>query len=125
MAALRTDWKGVFTPIVTPFAADGTLDEDKTRALVELLIGEGVHGVIAAGSTGEWFSLSDGERLRLFAVVKEQVAGRLPVIGGTSAIGTREAVGLTSAARDMGLNGCMVLPPPYAMPSRRGVVQFF
>ncbi|MFO0996319.1 MAG: dihydrodipicolinate synthase family protein [Alphaproteobacteria bacterium] len=125
MATRRTNWKGVFPACVTPFKADGALDETATRRMIDMFIAEGVSGLIIAGSTGEWFSLTDEERVRLFAIAKEHTAGRVPVIGGTSAIGTREAVALTKAAKDLGLDGVMVLPPPYALPTRREVVAHF
>ena len=122
MAHQRCDWQGVYPASVTPFTEDGALDEQATRDLIEVFLAEGVHGFIAVGSTGEWFSLSDQERVRVFEIYKEQVKGRVPVVAGTSAIGTRETVALTQAAKDLGLDGCMVLPPPYAMPSRDDVL---
>lgn len=125
MAKLRTDWKGVFPACVTPFTKDGAMDQAATRKMIDMFIADGVSGLIIAGSTGEWFSLSDEERIDLFALAKEHVAGRVPVIAGTSAIATREAVKLTKAAKDLGLDGCMVLPPPYALPSRREVIGHF
>ena len=122
MTELRCDWKGVFPAAVTPFTQEGTVDEGSLRLLIDLFISEGVQGLVAVGSTGEWFSLNDEERVHVFRIFHEQVAGRVPVVGGTSAIGTRETVALTEVARDIGLDGCLVLPPPYAMPSRSEVV---
>jgi 4-hydroxy-tetrahydrodipicolinate synthase len=125
MPKLRTQWKGVFPACVTPFAKDGAFDKDATRKMIDMFIAEGASGLIVAGSTGEWFSLSEQERIDLFAVSKEHAAGRVTVIGGTSAIHTDEAVRLTQAAKKLGLDGVMVLPPPYALPSRREVVNHF
>ncbi len=125
MAKLRTDWKGVFPACVTPFAKDGSVDEAATRKMIDMFLADGVDGLIIAGSTGEWFSLTDKERVDLFAVAQEHTAGRVPVLAGTSAIGTREAVELTKAAKKLGMAGCMVLPPPYALPSRREVIAHF
>ena len=125
MAALRTDWKGVFPPVVTPFTDDGTIDEAAFRKVIEAQIEDGAHGIIVAGSTGEWFSLADDERIRLFEVACEQVAGRRPLLAGTAAIGTGHAVALTRAAKRIGCDGCMVLPPPYALPTRREVVAHY
>lgn len=122
MAHVRCDWQGVYPAAVTPFTKDGALDEQATRDLIEVFLADGVHGFIAVGSTGEWFSLSDEERVRVFEIYKEQVKGRVPIVAGTSAIGTRETVALTQAAKDLGLDGCMVLPPPYAMPTKEEVV---
>ncbi len=125
MSELRCDWKGAFPASVTPFTEDGAIDEAALRQLIDLFIAEGVHGLIAVGSTGEWFSLSDEERIRVFEIFHEQAAGRVTVVAGTSSIGTRETVALTRAAKDIGLDGCMVLPPPYAMPARAEVIAHF
>ncbi len=125
MASARTDWQGVFTPIVTPFTPDGAFNEDAVRKIIDQQIAEGAHGIIAAGSTGEWFSMTDNERIRLFEVCHEQVAGRRPLLAGTAAIGTDQAVALTRAAKKIGCDGCMVLPPPYALPSKREVIAHY
>jgi 4-hydroxy-tetrahydrodipicolinate synthase len=125
MASARTDWQGVFTPIVTPFTSDGAFNEDAVRKIIDQQIAEGAHGIIAAGSTGEWFSMTDNERIRLFEVCHEQVAGRRPLLAGTAAIGTDQAVALTRAAKKIGCDGCMVLPPPYALPSKREVIAHY
>ena len=63
MATARTDWQGLFTPIVTPFTPDGAFDEAAVRKIIDQQIAEGAHGIIAAGSTGEWFSMTDNERI--------------------------------------------------------------
>ena len=125
MATQRIDWTGVYPPVVTPFHADGGIDEAKLRAIVDLLIAEGCHGIIATGSTGEWFSVSDDERKRIFDICHEQVAGRVPLLAGTSTIGTDHAVALTRYAKKIGYDGVMVLPPPYALPTIKEVIAHF
>jgi 4-hydroxy-tetrahydrodipicolinate synthase len=125
MAKLRTQWKGVFPACVTPFDKNGAFDKAATRAMIDMFIDEGVSGLIVAGSTGEWFSLSNEERIDLFALAVEHTAKRVPVLGGTSTIATDEAVKLTQAAKKLGMDGVMVLPPPYALPSRREVIGHF
>ena len=125
MAKLRTNWAGVFTAAVTPFGSDGEMDMDAMRRLIDLLISEGVGGILVAGSTGEWYSLSDPEMRRLCEVSVSHAKGRVPIIFGTSAIGTREAVERTRMAKDLGADGCMVLPPPYVLASRREVLAHF
>jgi 4-hydroxy-tetrahydrodipicolinate synthase len=121
----RIDWNGVFAVMVTPFTEDGLLDESAMRQLIDLLIAEGVDGIVLAGSTGEWQSLSDDERIKIFRVGVDQARGRVKLIGGTSALNTPTVVNLTKAAKDIGLDGVMVLPPPYVMPTRREVRTFF
>lgn len=125
MSKLRTAWKGVFPACVTPFTKGGAPDAATTRAMIDMFIAEGASGLIVAGSTGEWFSLSNAERTDLFALAVEHTARRVPVIGGTSAIATDDAVALTRAAKKLGMDGVMVLPPPYALPSRREVINHF
>ncbi len=125
MANLRTKWHGVFVPVVTPFKKDGEFDEPACRKILDLLIAEGVHGIIVAGSTGEWFTMDNKEKIRLFEVAMDQVKGRVTLLGGTSAIATRDAVTLTQAAKDLKMDGVMLLPPPYALPNERELLAFF
>ena len=125
MGKVRTDWKGVFPPVVTPFKADGAIDEEAFRKVIDLQVADGAHGIIVAGSTGEWFSVSDAERIRLFEIAKEQIAGRRPLLAGTAAMATDHAVQLTKAAKRIGCDGCMVLPPPYVLPTTREVIAHY
>ena len=125
MSSLRTDWKGVFPPIVTPFTKTEEIDEAAFRKVIDLLIAEGVHGIIVAGSTGEWYSLADDEVSRLLEVAKDQIADRVPLLAGTSSMSTRHAVALTERAAKSGCAGAMVLPPPYVLPSADEVVAHF
>jgi 4-hydroxy-tetrahydrodipicolinate synthase len=125
MSKLRTDWKGIIVPVVTPFSKDYSLDEAACRQILEQLIDDGVHGIIVAGSTGEWFTLSNEERIRLFEIAADQVNGRVTLLGGTSAIATRDAVTLTQKAKDIGLDGTLVLPPPYALPNEAETIAYY
>ena len=113
MSEYRVDWKGTFVPSVTPFDKDGTFLEDHFRKVLEHLIADGVSGIIVAGCTGEWFSMSDTERRRLFEIAVEQIDGRVKVIAGTCAISTHETVALTRAAKDIGCDGCMIMSPHF------------
>jgi 4-hydroxy-tetrahydrodipicolinate synthase len=125
MSQRRTAWHGIFVPVVTPFTVTGEFDETACRQVLEQLIADGVHGIIVAGSTGEWFTLSNTERIRLFEVAKAQIRGRVTLLGGTAAIATHDAVALTQAARDLGMDGCMILPPPYVFPTERELLAHF
>ena len=98
----RIDWTGVYAPAVTPFTETGEINEAGFREVLDYLIGEGADGIIVAGCTGEWFSLGDSERARLFAVAREHIDGRAKVIAGTCAIATHQTIGLTQAAKDAG-----------------------
>jgi len=125
MAQRRTNWHGVFVPVVTPFTKNHEFDEKACRQIIDILIKDGVHGIIVAGSTGEWFTMNDSERIRLFEVAKDHVRGRVTLLGGTSAIATRDAVSLTKAAKNIGLDGVLLLPPPYVLPSEREILAAF
>jgi len=109
----RVDWHGSFAVIVTPFTREGDIDEDGYRRVVELVIEAGCHGVISAGSTGQFFLMSADERKRVIAIAADQASGRVPVLAGTSAIRPEDVIDLTSHAREVGCAGAMVLPPLY------------
>ncbi len=121
----RVSWSGSFVVAVTPFGRDGSFDEPAIRKLVECLITEGADGLVMAGSTGEWYTLTDAERIRLFQVTVHQTKGRAKVLAGTSAIATSDAVALTLAAKDAGCDGVMLLPPPYVLPTERELIAYF
>ena len=119
------DWHGSFAVIVTPFAEDGAIDENAYRQVVDLVIEAGCHGVISAGSTGEFFLMTNDERKRVFSIAVDQAGGRVPVIAGTSAIRTEDVVDLTRHAEDVGCAGTMLLPPIYIGVSDREVIEFY
>jgi 4-hydroxy-tetrahydrodipicolinate synthase len=116
-AACMTKIRGTFTVMVTPFDPAGAVDVAALRAFVEWQIGEGIHGLIPLGSTGEFLSLSDEEKETVAAVVIEQVRGRIPVLIGTGAEDTREVVRLSRRAEALGADGVMIIPPFYSTPT--------
>jgi 4-hydroxy-tetrahydrodipicolinate synthase len=116
---MRVNWSGVFVVSVTPFLEDGTFDEQGTRRLIETFIAEGVDGIVLAGSTGEWFTMSDDERVALFRLAHDTTRGRVKLLAGISAIATGSAVRLAASAREIGLDGALLLPPPYILPTDR------
>jgi 4-hydroxy-tetrahydrodipicolinate synthase len=119
------DWKGYIPAITTPFAADGALDTDAWRELVDWMVEEGMHGIAVAGTTGEWFSLLPEERVELFRLAADVVAGRITVLGGCMAFTPREVIGYAGAAKDAGLDGILLTPPPYVVPTDREIVAFY
>ncbi len=84
--------EGVYSVLPTPFQSNGDLDAASLRRVVDLFIGAGVNGVTALGVTGEVARLDDAERLRVLEVVVEQVNGRIGVVAGTTAEGTRTCI---------------------------------
>ena len=114
----KTELHGIIPPLATPLHADGSLNLDGVAALVEHVIGAGVHGVLALGSQGEAFALSDDERAAALDAILAAVNGRVPVIAGTGAITTREAIALTQQAQRAGADAVAIVTPFYISPSQ-------
>lgn len=103
--------EGVYSVLPTPFSANGDVDEGSLRRVVDLFIDAGVNGVTALGVTGEVARLDDAERRRVLDVVVEQVDGRIGVVAGTTADGTRTCIGHSRHAKVAGATAVMVSPP--------------
>jgi 4-hydroxy-tetrahydrodipicolinate synthase len=104
---------GVLSALLTPFDADGRLDEPTLRRVVDRNIDGGVHGVVACGSTGEFTTLSGDERRHVVETVIDQTAGRVPVVAQTGAQSTAEAIALSRHAEQAGAAVLMVVAPYY------------
>lgn len=109
----------VLTAMVTPFAPDGSIDFDVARRLAAFLVDEGSEGLVVAGSTGEGASLSDNEKLNLFACVAEAVS--VPVLAGSTFANTEASVALTSQVAATGVAGVLATTPAYSRPSQAGL----
>jgi len=103
--------EGVYSVLPTPFGPNGDLDEASLRRVVDLFIGAGISGVTALGVTGEVARLDDRERGRVLDVVAEQVNGRVGLVAGTSADGTRTCIAYSRQAKEAGATAVMVSPP--------------
>lgn len=125
MTSRRCEWHGVQVVAATPFTEYGEVDLAAFERLLDIYVADGVDGIIVAGSTGEWYTLHDDERLALFERAVARVGEQVTLIAGTSAIGTADAVSLTARAREQGMHGAMVLAPPYALPSERELLAHF
>ncbi|MGF9693962.1 dihydrodipicolinate synthase family protein [Rhizobium sp. 0TCS1.26] len=110
-------FRGVFTVMITPINADGKVNLEALAAFTDWQIREGVHGLIPLGSTGEFLSLSEEEWDAVARTVIETAAGHVPVLIGTGAEDTREAVRLSRKAEAMGADGVMIIPPFYSTPT--------
>ena len=111
------EFHGVMPPIVTPFNEDFSINVEALRGVVEHLTTEGVHAIIPTGSTGEFARLSIEERKQVLEVCIDQVGGRIPVIAGTAASGTREVIELSRHAESVGASGLQIVAPFYGQPS--------
>ncbi|WP_145143507.1 dihydrodipicolinate synthase family protein [Roseomonas gilardii] len=110
-------FRGTYTVMITPFTPEGALDLPALRRFVDWQIEQGIHGLIPLGSTGEFLSLSDEEQEAVAETVIRQAAGRVPVLIGTGAEDTREAVRLSRRAERLGADGVMIIPPFYSTPT--------
>ncbi len=108
--------RGYIMPLLTPFNADGSVDEQGMRTNIDYLIGEGIHGITLTGSFGEFPLLSEPERIRLYEVAVEEAAGRCTVIAGTAHARTDTVIELGDAAARAGMDGVMMTPPHYLRP---------
>ena len=114
-------FEGIYTPVVTPYRFDFSLDEDGFAAAIEHLIAAGVHGIIVAGTTGEYYAQTADERVALMKRAKDIIGTRLPLIVGTGAIRTEDSVFFAEAAKDAGADALLVATPPYAYPTGREI----
>jgi dihydrodipicolinate synthase/N-acetylneuraminate lyase len=119
------DWRGYIPATVTPFTEDLELDRKGFQEVIEWLVAEGMHGIVVAGSSGEWPSLTGEERVDLFRLAAEQVRGRVPLIGCCNAISPQESRAFARAAEEIGLDGIIVAPPPYSRPNDKEIVAFY
>jgi len=112
----------VLTAIVTPFREDGSVDLDGFLALCEHLLENGSDGLVVTGTTGEAPTLSDDERMMLYAAAVDAVGGRGTVVAGTGTYATAHSVHLTEQAHALGVDGFLVVTPYYNKPPQRGIV---
>jgi 4-hydroxy-tetrahydrodipicolinate synthase len=115
----------VLTATVTPFDSRGAVDFDKFREVCRFLVDNGSDGIVVAGTTGESPTLSDEERLTLFATAVEELGGDGTVVAGTGTYSTAHSVHLTEQAHELGVDGFLVVTPYYNKPPQRGIVEHF
>lgn len=116
---------GVHVAVVTPFAADGAVDHDALRKLIDGLLARGVQGIVPCGSTGEAATLTHDEHIAVIRTAVEAVGGRVPVIAGTGSNSTDEAVSLTRGAAEAGADAALLIAPYYIKPSQEGLYRHF
>lgn len=107
----RSDWKGVFPAITTPFRPNRSVDHDALAKHVEWMIESGCSGIVPLGSLGEAATLSFDEKVRILEVCSEAIDGEVPLIAGIAGLSTWECVALAQAAERTGCDGLMALPP--------------
>ena len=117
--------QGSFVAIVTPMHEDGSLDIPSLHQLIDFHITAGTDGIVIVGTTGESPTVDYDEHRELIKTTVDYVAGRIPVIAGTGANSTREAIELTQAAKDLGADACLLVAPYYNKPTQEGLYQHY
>lgn len=110
-------FEGIYTPIITPYFEDGSINWQAQAEIIDYLIDHGVHGLITGGSTGENYSQSIEERLQIAKFAKDQMKDQLPLIVGTGAMLTAESIALASGAKELGADALLLASPPYSVPT--------
>ena len=118
------NFKGAFTAIVTPFR-DGKVDEQGFVDLINFQIEEGIDGLVPCGTTGESATLGFDEHKRVVELTVKTVDGRVPVIAGTGANNTLEAIEFTESARESGADAVLSVAPYYNKPNQQGIYEHF
>lgn len=117
--------QGSLVAIVTPMLEDGGLDIPALNRLIEFHIEQGSDGIVIVGTTGESPTVDFDEHCLLIQTAVRQVNGRLPVIAGTGANSTKEAINLTQKAKELGADACLLVAPYYNKPTQAGLYQHF
>lgn len=116
--------KGIITAMVTPLSEDG-INEVATRKLVNKLINDGVHGLFVLGTNGEFYALSEAEKLALVKIVVDEAAGRVPVFAGSGGISTEEVIKVTNQFAELGVDAVSVITPYLIKLSDEELIQHY
>src|SRR6266446_2078796 len=123
---MKVDWmRGCATALVTPFTADGAIDEERMRALVDRQITGGVRLLVPCGTTGESATMTEAEDQRVIAITVEVARGRARVIAGTGSNSTSAAIEYSQRARDLGADAMLQVAPYYNKPTQEGMYTHF
>ena len=114
-------FEGIYTPVVTPYNDDFSINHHAFGQALEHLITSGVHGIIVAGTTGEYYAQSAEERVELMTLARKIIGKRLPLIVGTGAIRTEDSIFFAEQAKAIGADALLIATPPYAYPTGREI----
>lgn len=112
---------GSLVALVTPMHADGSIQWEALAKLIDMHIEQGTNAIVAVGTTGESATLDVDEHCAVIKFTVERAAGRIPIVAGTGANCTREAIELTKAAKDAGADACLLVAPYYNKPTQEGL----
>jgi 4-hydroxy-tetrahydrodipicolinate synthase len=122
---MAVDLGAILTAMVTPFDADGHVDEEAAVRLMHHLIEHGSDGLVMCGTTGEASTMTDEEHLGVIALAAEEMKGRCTVVAGVGSNDTRHAVHLTERATELGADALLSVNPYYNRPNRRGIIRHY
>jgi 4-hydroxy-tetrahydrodipicolinate synthase len=122
---MEVELGSILTAIVTPFDADGEIDEHAAVRLMHHLVEHGADGLVMCGTTGEASTLSDEEHLRMVELAVQEVGDRYTVVAGAGSNDTRHAAHLAERVTELGADAVLAVNPYYNKPSRRGIVRHF
>ena len=117
--------KGSLVALVTPMAANGDVDFEALDSLIDWHLESGTHGIVPVGTTGESATLNVKEHLQVIERTLNRVDGRVPVVAGTGANATAEAIELTADAHRVGVDACLLVTPYYNKPTQEGLYQHY
>lgn len=118
-------FKGSIPALVTPMHDNGEIDYEAFANLIEFQISQESQGIVVAGTTGEAGTLTPQEKHALIQKACKVNHKRVPLIAGTGAVGTQQTIALTQAAADLGVDGCLIMAPPYVKPTQAGLYQHY
>ena len=114
-------FEGIYTPLVSPFEKDFKLNQEAMEKTINMLVASGIHGIVIAGTTGEYYAMTMKERFRLMGIAKEMINGRVSTKVGTGAIRTEDSIEYAKQPKKMGADAILVTTPPYAYPTGREI----
>ncbi|MGD7034616.1 4-hydroxy-tetrahydrodipicolinate synthase [Methylotuvimicrobium buryatense] len=117
--------QGSIVALVTPMTENGSIDKDSLKKLVEFHIDQGTDSIVAVGTTGESATLDEDEHCDFIQSVVDYAGGRIPIIAGTGANSTTEAIELTNRAKEAGADACLLVTPYYNKPTQEGLYLHF
>lgn len=122
---MGTTFRGSMVALVTPFHADGSIDWDALDVLIQRQIEGGTQALISCGTTGEAATMTSEEQKQVIAFTVQRCRGKIPVIAGAGATGTLAAVQLSQQAKQVGVDGLLIVTPPYNKPTQDGLVDYY
>ena len=110
-------FEGIYTPIITPFHDDGSINEEGFAQVIEFLVDSGSHGIVVGGTTGEYYAQTLEERVHLMQIAHQVINGRATLMAGVGAIRTEDSIELAQTAAQIGVDALLVNSPPYVLPT--------